>query len=77
MEYCQGWERPGYYIENATAPVRGFDWYGYYDHVRNTDRRYEKQLEGDQTFGFSKHHDLVSILSYFHLSFILKYIFFF
>lgn len=62
MEYCQGWERPGYYIENATAPVRGFDWYGYYDHVRNTDRRYEKQLEGDRTFDFSKHHDLVSNL---------------
>lgn len=61
MEYCQGWERPGYYIENATAPVRGFDWYGYYDHVRNTDRRYEKQLEGDRTFGFSKHHDIVRI----------------
>lgn len=59
MEYCQGWERPGYYIENSTAPVRGFDWYGHYDHVRNTDRRYEKQLEGDETFGFSKHHDLV------------------
>lgn len=60
MEYCQGWERPGYYIENSTAPVRGFDWYGHYDHVRNTDRRYEKQLEGDRTFGFSKYHDIVS-----------------
>lgn len=59
MEQAQGWERPGFFIKDSTAPVRGYDWYGYYDHVDNPDKRYEKQLDGDYTFGFSKHHDLI------------------
>jgi sarcosine dehydrogenase len=59
MEQAQGWERPGYFIKDRTAPVRGYDWYGYYDHVDNEDKRYEQELEGDYTFGFSKHHDLI------------------
>nr|XP_968443.1 PREDICTED: sarcosine dehydrogenase, mitochondrial [Tribolium castaneum] len=59
MEQAQGWERPGYFVKDRTAPVRGYDWYGYYDHVDNPDKRYEQELEGDYTFGFSKHHDLI------------------
>lgn len=62
MEQALGWERPAYFIKERTAPVRGYDWEGYYDHVRNEDQRYEKELEGDLTFDFSKHHDLVSII---------------
>lgn len=62
MEQAQGWERPGYFIKDQTAPVRGYDWYGHYDHVDNEDKRYEKQLEGDYTFGFSKYHHLVIYL---------------
>lgn len=62
MEQAQGWERPGYFIKDSTAPVRGYDWYGYYDHLDNPDKRYERQLEGDYTFGFSKHHDLVNLI---------------
>lgn len=59
MEQAQGWERPAYYIKNSTAPVRGYDWYGYYDHKKNEDQRYIKQLESDYTFGFPKSHKLV------------------
>lgn len=59
MSQAQGWERPSYYIKDSTAPVRGYDWYGYYDHVLNEDRRYIKQLEGEHTFGFPKHQHLV------------------
>lgn len=60
MEQSLGWEQPSYYIKDSTAPVRGYDWYGNYDHVINPDKRYEKQLAGDVSFDFSKHHDLVS-----------------
>ncbi|KAF5294011.1 hypothetical protein FQA39_LY13565 [Lamprigera yunnana] len=59
MQRAQGWERPGFFIKDRTAPVRVYDWYGCYDHVDNPDKRYEKQLEGDYTFNFSKHHNLV------------------
>ncbi|XP_060532064.1 sarcosine dehydrogenase, mitochondrial [Cylas formicarius] len=60
MEQALGWERPAYFIqEDRTAPVRGYDWYGYYDHNRNSDQRYEKEIEKDLTFDFSEHHDLI------------------
>ncbi|CAH1128501.1 unnamed protein product [Ceutorhynchus assimilis] len=60
MEEALGWERPAYFItEDRTAPLRGYDWYGNYDHVRNKDQRYEKELEKDLTFGFSKNIDLI------------------
>ncbi|KAJ8975141.1 hypothetical protein NQ317_015275, partial [Molorchus minor] len=59
MEEALGFERPGYFIKERTAPVRGYDWYGNYGHVENEDKRYEKELEGDLTFDFSKHHDLI------------------
>lgn len=60
MEQAQGWERPGYFVKDRTAPVRGYDWYGFYDHVKNDDQRYVRELQKDYTFGFSKNHDLVS-----------------
>ncbi|KAJ8941399.1 hypothetical protein NQ314_010399 [Rhamnusium bicolor] len=59
MEEALGWERPAYFIKDRTAPVRGYDWYGNYGHVNNEDKRYEKELEGDLTFKFSKHHDVI------------------
>ncbi|XP_022914521.1 sarcosine dehydrogenase, mitochondrial [Onthophagus taurus] len=59
MEQAQGWERPGYYVKDRTAPVRGYDWYGHYDHLINDDQRYVHELEVDYTFGFSKNHDLI------------------
>ncbi|XP_066146698.1 sarcosine dehydrogenase, mitochondrial [Euwallacea fornicatus] len=60
MEEALGWERPAYFItDDRTAPVRGYDWYGNYDHVRNRDQRYEKELEKDLTFDFSRNFDLI------------------
>ncbi|XP_018327368.1 sarcosine dehydrogenase, mitochondrial [Agrilus planipennis] len=59
MEQAQGWERPAYFIKDSTAPVRGYDWYGHYDHMDNPDKRYEKHLKGDYTFGFSRHHNII------------------
>jgi len=68
MEEALGWERPAYFItEDRTAPVRGYDWYGNYDHVKNTDQRYEKELEKDLTFDFSKNLDLVIFITLFSL----------
>ncbi|CAG9819893.1 unnamed protein product [Phaedon cochleariae] len=59
MEEALGWERPAYFIKDRTAPVRNYDWYGYYGHVISEDKRYEQEIEGDLTFDFSKHHDLI------------------
>ncbi|KAK5643150.1 hypothetical protein RI129_006995 [Pyrocoelia pectoralis] len=59
MDQAQGWERPAYYIKDRTAPVRDYDWYGYYGHVANSDKRYEKELEKELTFDFSKQSDLI------------------
>ncbi|XP_018560905.1 sarcosine dehydrogenase, mitochondrial [Anoplophora glabripennis] len=59
MESALSWERPAYFIKDRTAPVRGYDWGGNYGHVINEDKRYEKELEGDCTFDFSKHHQLI------------------
>ncbi|XP_072386049.1 sarcosine dehydrogenase, mitochondrial [Diabrotica undecimpunctata] len=59
MEEALGWERPSYFVKDRTAPVKPYDWYGYYDHVLNTDTRYKKELESELTYGFSRSHDLV------------------
>lgn len=59
MEQAQGWERPGYFIKESTAPVRDYDWYGQYDHSVNEDQRYANQIKKDHTFGFSKNHELI------------------
>lgn len=59
MEQAQGWERPGYFVKDRTAPVRGYDWYGHYDHVPNSDKRYVNELVEDHTWGFSKHQEVV------------------
>lgn len=60
MEQAQGWERPGYFIKDRTAPVRGYDWFGCYDHVPNTDKRYYNEMIEDYTWGFSKQQEVVS-----------------
>ena len=61
MQQAQSWEIPGYYVKDRTAPVRGYDWYGSYEHVRNIDQRYVDELEGNYTFGHPKHQNLVSV----------------
>lgn len=59
MDQQHGWERPGFFLKEGTAPVQPYDWYGAYGHSRNADRRYEKALESNYTFGFPKHHNIV------------------
>lgn len=60
MEEKQGFERPAFFF-NGTAPIviPPYDWYGAYDHARNTDKAYTNILSGDQTYGFSEHHHRV------------------
>lgn len=55
----KGYERPGYYIHDTTAPVQKYDWYGYYGHEKNKNTCYVDKLAGDYKFEFSDHHDLV------------------
>lgn len=59
MEERHGWERPGYFLLDETVVVQPYDWYGYYDHPKNSNTHYEEALKGDYKFGFSDHHDLV------------------
>ncbi|XP_066993512.2 sarcosine dehydrogenase, mitochondrial isoform X2 [Anabrus simplex] len=59
FEERQGWERPGWFSKKGTMPVQKYDWFGAYGTTRNTDTRYTDSLEGDYTFGFSKHHQLI------------------
>lgn len=60
MEEKQGWERPGFFL-NEKAPTLPYDWYGSYDNKRHSNSKYEKILEGDLKYAnFSDHHNLVS-----------------
>lgn len=54
-----GYERPGYFIREGTAPLQKYDWYGYYGHEKNKNTCYVDKLSGDYKFEFSDHHDLV------------------
>ncbi|XP_067632907.1 sarcosine dehydrogenase, mitochondrial isoform X2 [Eurosta solidaginis] len=59
MEEKQGFERPGFFMKHK-AEVPTYDWYGNYNHERNTNKAYEKVLEGDLKYaGFSEHHKLI------------------
>lgn len=54
-----GWERPGWFALESTAPLLGYDFYGNYGHNRHTDYNYEENLRHDYTFGFPVHHDII------------------
>lgn len=56
----QAYERPGWFLPQGMAPIPPYDWYGAYGTKRNTDKRYENLLKGEQSFRFSKHHLVVS-----------------
>ncbi|XP_046984325.1 sarcosine dehydrogenase, mitochondrial [Schistocerca americana] len=58
-EEKQGWERPGYFLQSGVAPVQKYDWFGSYGSSRNPETPYESLLQGDRTFGFSKHHHAI------------------
>lgn len=63
MQQQQGWERPGYFLKEGIAPVQPYDFYGAYGNEINKDQRYVDELESNYTFGFPKHHELVSLKS--------------
>ncbi|ALC38829.1 CG6385 [Drosophila busckii] len=59
MEEKQGWERPGFFLQQPAA-VLPYDWYGSYEHSRHVDSEYERVLEGDLKYNsFSDHHKLI------------------
>ncbi|XP_013167116.1 PREDICTED: sarcosine dehydrogenase, mitochondrial [Papilio xuthus] len=59
MQARAGWERPGFYMPGEKIRVQQYDWGGTQDYPRNLDQRYEHVLQGDYTFDFSKHHQLI------------------
>lgn len=60
MEEMAGWERPAFFDkEKAPMNIPPYDWCGAYDHTLNTDKTYKRIVQGDETYGFSKHHDQV------------------
>lgn len=60
MEERQGWERPGWYLKEGTAPVKSYDYYGSYGKIKNENYKYEKVLSQEYTFEFPSHHHIVS-----------------
>lgn len=66
MEEKHGYERPAFfYKEKAPVHIPAYDWYGAYDHEINTVRTYLDILQGDQKYGFSDHHNRVTIHLYY------------
>lgn len=62
MEEKQGYERPAYfYKDKAPILIPPYDWYGAYDHTPNSDKKYIQIVSGDQTYGFSEHHQQVRL----------------
>lgn len=59
MQARAGWERPAFYLPGQKIRVQRYDWGGTQDYPRNVDLRYEKILEGDYSFNFSEHHNLI------------------
>ncbi|OXU31337.1 hypothetical protein TSAR_012682 [Trichomalopsis sarcophagae] len=57
MEERQGWERPGWYLKEGTAPIPPYDYYGSYGTSKNENCKYLQLLQQDHTFDFPKHHE--------------------
>ena len=60
MEERQGWERPGWYLKEGTAPVPPYDYYGNYGSTKHEGNRYIELLSQEYSFDFSPHFDNVS-----------------
>ncbi|KAM9722394.1 sarcosine dehydrogenase, mitochondrial isoform 3-T3 [Dama dama] len=54
-----GWERPGWFNAQGTAPVLPYDYYGAYGHRAHEDYAYGRLLGQEYTFSFPLHHDAV------------------
>lgn len=59
MEECHGYERPAFFNKEI-AIVQPYDWYGFYGHPVNSDKKYLQILKGDEKYEFSDHHEVVS-----------------
>ncbi|XP_058809540.1 sarcosine dehydrogenase, mitochondrial-like isoform X1 [Phymastichus coffea] len=57
MEERQGWERPGWFLRQGTAPVPAYDYYGSYGTARNRECRYTELLRQEASFDFPAHFD--------------------
>ncbi|XP_036892389.1 sarcosine dehydrogenase, mitochondrial isoform X1 [Sturnira hondurensis] len=54
-----GWERPGWFHPGGPAPVLHYDYYGAYGQQAHQDYTYHRLLQGDHTFDFPPHHDVI------------------
>ncbi|KAF4016835.1 hypothetical protein G4228_007993 [Cervus hanglu yarkandensis] len=54
-----GWERPGWFNAQGTAPVLPYDYYGAYGHRAHEDYTYGRLLGQEYTFSFPPHHDVI------------------
>ncbi|XP_032706749.1 sarcosine dehydrogenase, mitochondrial-like, partial [Lontra canadensis] len=55
----QGWERPGWFTPQGTAPVLQYDYYGAYGNEAHRDYAYGRLLGDEYTFDFPPHHDVL------------------
>ncbi|XP_072604324.1 sarcosine dehydrogenase, mitochondrial isoform X4 [Vulpes vulpes] len=55
----QGWERPGWFTPQGTAPVLQYDYYGAYGNQAHEDYTYGCLLGDEYTFDFPPHHDVI------------------
>lgn len=59
MEEKQGWERPGYFLNDQIVTVPNYDWYGNYGHAKHETNVYLDKLLGEHKYEFSDNHELV------------------
>uniref|UniRef100_A0A8C9PLR3 Sarcosine dehydrogenase n=1 Tax=Spermophilus dauricus TaxID=99837 RepID=A0A8C9PLR3_SPEDA len=54
-----GWERPGWFSPQGTAPVPDYDYYGAYGNQVHQDCAYTRLLGDEYTFEFPPHHSVI------------------
>nr|XP_027797943.1 sarcosine dehydrogenase, mitochondrial [Marmota flaviventris] len=54
-----GWERPGWFSPQGTAPVPDYDYYGAYGNQVHQDCAYTRLLGDEYTFEFPPHHHVI------------------
>ncbi|GBM72943.1 Sarcosine dehydrogenase, mitochondrial [Araneus ventricosus] len=54
-----GFERPGWFSPEGSAPVKEYDYYGSYGIPEHKDYAYVERLKEDYTFQFPRHHDII------------------